>query len=119
HYEGLKALALGDDRFQNASVGFDLATMIPTFRLAVGIPGSSSALAVARRFGLPDTVISRAERFLTREEHNFETLVKRLNDERAALDLARQAADAREKEALALKLRLEEELREAKEREGR
>src|SRR4029079_4020677 len=106
HYEGLKALALGDDRFQNASVGFDLATMIPTFRLAVGVPGSSSALAVARRFGLPETVIARAERFLTREEHNFETLVKKLKDERAARALARKAPEARENASVALNLRL-------------
>ena len=119
HYEGLKALALGDERFQNASVGFDIATMVPTFRLAIGVPGSSSALAVARRFGMPQTVIERAERFLTREELNFETLVKRLNDERAALDMARQAAEAREREAAVLKERLETELAEAKEREGR
>ena len=119
HYEGLKALALGDKRFQNASVGFDLATMTPTFRLALGVPGSSSALAVARRFGLPETVLARAERFLGREEHNFETLIKRLNDERAALDLARQAALAREQDAEGARTRLEAELALVKEREGR
>ena len=89
HYEGLKALALADPRFVNASVGFDLASMTPTFQLAMGVPGSSSALAVARRFGMPSTVIERAERFLTREDHNFEDVVKRLNHERAALELAR------------------------------
>jgi DNA mismatch repair protein MutS2 len=119
HYEGLKALALADARFQNASVGFDLATMNPTFRLAMGIPGSSSALAVARRFGMPSTVIERAQRFLSREDQNFETVVKRLNDERAALELARAAADAREREADAARVRLEAELEMAKSREAR
>src|SRR4029077_736214 len=44
HYEGLKALALADTRFENASMGFDLQAMTPTFRLAQGVPGSSSAL---------------------------------------------------------------------------
>jgi DNA mismatch repair protein MutS2 len=119
HYEGLKALALADTRFVNASVGFDLATMTPTFRLAMGVPGSSSALAVARRFGMPSTVIERAERFLTREDHNFEEVVKRLNDERAALELARAAADEREREARVLQTRLEGELETAKSREKR
>jgi DNA mismatch repair protein MutS2 len=119
HYEGLKALALADTRFENASMGFDLATMTPTFRLAGGVPGSSSALAVARTFGLPATVIERAERFLSREDAHFETVVKKLNDERAALELARANADRREAEAEALRRSLAEELRAAKDREQR
>jgi len=119
HYEGLKALALADERFKNASVGFDLATMTPTFRLALGVPGSSSALAVAARFGLPSTVIERATRFLTREEHSFETLVKQLNTERAALELARRAAESREKAARETETRLLEEIAALRDREKR
>ncbi len=93
HYEGLKALALGDDRFLNASVGFDLTTMSPTFRVVTGVPGSSSALAVARRYGIPAEVIDRAGTFLSREDRDFEQMVSRLNDERRALDLARASAE--------------------------
>ena len=119
HYEGLKALALADTRFENASVGFDLATMAPTFRLAIGVPGSSSALAVARRFGMPSTVIERAERFLTREDRSFEAVVKKLHDERAALELARAAAEEREAEAARAKARLEAEIEAARSRERR
>jgi DNA mismatch repair protein MutS2 len=113
HYEGLKALALADSRFVNASVGFDLATMTPTFQLALGVPGRSSALAVARRFGMPSTVIERAERFLTREDQNFEAVVKKLHDERAALELARET------EARHARTRLEGELEAARNREKR
>jgi DNA mismatch repair protein MutS2 len=117
HYEGLKALALADDRFVNASVGFDAATISPTFRLAMGIPGSSSALSVARRFGMPQTVIERAERFLTREDRSFEAVVKKLHDERAALELARAAAEEREREAASLSARLEGEIRALRDRQ--
>ncbi len=117
HYEGLKALALADARFENASMGFDLATMSPTFRLAQGIPGSSSALAVARRFGLPSTVLERAERFLSREDVHFESVVRKLNDERAALELARRAAEDREREALETKRALEAEIEALRTRE--
>lgn len=109
HYEGLKALALGDTRFENASVGFDLATMSPTFRLIVGIPGASSALAVARRFGIPGTVIERAERFLSRETVTFDQMVEKLAAELRALSLAR--ADA-EREALSLQEKQQELARE-------
>jgi DNA mismatch repair protein MutS2 len=117
HYEGLKALALADDRFVNASVGFDMATMAPTFRLSMGVPGSSSAFAVARRFGMPSTVVERAERFLTREDRSFESVVARLNEERAALELARAAADRREQEARAASERLDAEWRDIRSRE--
>ncbi|MGD0675197.1 MAG: Smr/MutS family protein [Polyangiaceae bacterium] len=119
HYEGLKALALVDQRFRNACVGFDLATMTPTFKLVMGLPGSSSALAVARRFGLPATVIERAERFLAREDRHFEGIVKKLHDERAALELARAAAEDREREAAEMKTELEAELLLARNRERR
>jgi DNA mismatch repair protein MutS2 len=117
HYEGLKTLALVDSRFQNASVGFELATMTPTFELAMGGVGRSSALAVARRFGMPSTVIDRAERFLTREDRDFDTVVQKLNEERAALALAREAALEREREARETKLRLETTLAEAREKQ--
>jgi DNA mismatch repair protein MutS2 len=117
HYEGLKALALVDERFVNASVGVDLATMTPTFELAMGVPGSSSALAVARRYGLPATVIERAERFLTREDQSFEAVVQKLHDERAALALARAAAEQREGEARGARDRADAELENARSRE--
>ncbi|MFO0635646.1 MAG: hypothetical protein U0168_22615 [Nannocystaceae bacterium] len=59
HYERLKLLAHGDARFVNA-VGFDLATLSSTFRVHVGIPGNSSALAVAQRLGLSPQVVDAA-----------------------------------------------------------
>src|SRR5690606_28164176 len=49
HYERLKELAADGGAFENASMGFDLERMEPTFRLRIGVPGPSSALAVARR----------------------------------------------------------------------
>ncbi len=117
HYEGLKALALGDARFLNACVGFDLATMTPTFKLVLGVPGSSSALAVAKRFGMPSTVVERAERFLSREDRTLDQEVKRVHDERAALELARAAADEERREAERLRERLGQELEAARQRE--
>jgi DNA mismatch repair protein MutS2 len=117
HYEGLKALALSDDRFVNASVGFDLATMTPTFALTSGIPGRSSALAVARRFGMPSTVLERAQKFLSNEDRTFEEVVARANDERAALELARASAEERLREVEGLREALASELARARSRE--
>jgi DNA mismatch repair protein MutS2 len=110
HYEGLKVLAQGDNRFDNASVGFDLATMNPTFRLAIGVPGASSALAVARRYGIPGTVLDRAERFLSQEVLGFDKMVEALAAERRALELARADAEREADAAKARKRDLDQEL---------
>ncbi|WP_437632138.1 endonuclease MutS2 [Sorangium sp. So ce854] len=117
HYEGLKALALGDPRFENASVGFDLATMAPTFRLVIGVPGASSALAVARRFGIPAAVLERAERFLTKEAVNFEQMVEKLSAERRALELAREDAERESAAARAKRRELDGEIGRLREKE--
>ncbi|XYH96076.1 endonuclease MutS2 [Sorangium sp. So ce1128] len=117
HYEGLKALALGDQRFENASVGFDLATMSPTFRLVVGVPGASSALAVARRFGIPAAVLERAERFLTKEAVTFEQMVEKLSAERRALELAREDAEREAAGARAKRRELDGEIGRLREKE--
>jgi DNA mismatch repair protein MutS2 len=61
HYGELKALKYADARFENASVAFDEQTLSPTYRLQWGIPGRSNALAIARRLGLAEAVLNRAE----------------------------------------------------------
>lgn len=119
HYEGLKALAAADERFVNASVGLDLATMTPTFELSMGVPGRSSALAVARRFGMPETVLERAEKFLSREDRSFEDTVRKLDDERAALEMARGALENERLHVQKLKENLESELERARDRDKR
>ncbi len=117
HYEGLKALALTDDRFTNASVGFDVERMAPTFELRMGVPGASSALAVARRFGLDASVLARAEALVPERTRSFDALTRRLE---AELELVKQNAMAADAErVLAAKMRrdAEGELRALKERE--
>ncbi|MER3492937.1 MAG: endonuclease MutS2 [Mastigocladus sp. ERB_26_2] len=61
HFGELKALKYQDERFENASVEFDEATLSPTYRLLWGIPGRSNALAIARRLGLKAEVIEQAK----------------------------------------------------------
>lgn len=122
HYEGLKALALAEgtaDRFQNASVGFDPGTLEPTFRLALGVPGASSALSVARRFGIPSLVIERAETYLSGEARTFEETLQKLHQERRALELARSAAEDEAQKAKKLREDLEQELEQQRQRDRR
>ena len=101
HYERLKALGATDARFANASVGYDLARLEPTFKLHLGIPGSSGALAVARRMGVPGEVVDRATALLGGAGAKVEDLLanvgeqqRRLEEERAALIAELEAAEA-------------------------
>ncbi|WP_074457528.1 endonuclease MutS2 [Candidatus Synechococcus spongiarum] len=64
HCSALKALKYEDDRFENASVAFDEATMAPTYQLQWGIPGRSNALAIAQRLGLEPAVLNQARALL-------------------------------------------------------
>ncbi|MGD8861889.1 MAG: Smr/MutS family protein [Myxococcales bacterium] len=101
HYEALKALSLGDPRLRSASVGFDVERMDPSFRLALDVPGASSALSVARRFGIPEAVIARAQEILPEQAQAFDRLVR---------ELAERVEAARQRE-----LELQQEARRAEE----
>ena len=95
HYERLKELATQNERFANASVGFDFEQMAPTFRLHLGVPGPSSALAVASRHGLPSAVIARAKALLPTQALDRETALRELSRERAELGSRTQRRRAR------------------------
>jgi DNA mismatch repair protein MutS2 len=86
HYEQLKALASTHPRLRNASVGFDVARLMPTFELITDVPGASSALSVASRFGIDESIVARAREVLPEQARNFESLVAELGAARAALD---------------------------------
>ncbi len=94
HYERLKILAAGEPRFANASVGFDLDRMLPTFELHLGVPGSSGALALARRLAVDPDLVARAESLLGDRRISVEELLAQLAQERDRLAEERRAAAA-------------------------
>jgi len=119
HYERLKELATQNTNFDNASVGFDFSQMAPTFRLHLGVPGPSSALAVALRHGLPEPVIARAKALLPTQALDREAALRRLSHEQGELDALRNAAELDRQEARALREALEAERRAFREQAAR
>jgi DNA mismatch repair protein MutS2 len=91
HYAGLKMYAANDDAVLNASVEFDEKTLRPTYRLLVGLAGSSSGLEIARRFGIPTPIIDNAlvqVKESSREASEYLRRIKREAEEATALRLA-------------------------------
>lgn len=109
HYELLKTLGLRDPRFVNASVGFDLGAMLPTFTVTMGIPGASSALAVARRFGIAAAIVDRAQALLPEHAGTREDVLRRLQDEERAARVARAAVEEEARAIARLRSELESE----------
>jgi DNA mismatch repair protein MutS2 len=86
HYSELKAFAHEQPGVVNASVEFDIETLSPTYRLSIGLPGRSNALAIANRLGLDERIIERAREFLGSAGVRMENLLEGLQSERKALE---------------------------------
>lgn len=79
HFEGLKTYALSHEEVTNASMMFDEEKLLPTYRLKMGLPGESYGLIVAKRFGLPEEVLSEAkENIDSQEDLSVTNTIKRL-----------------------------------------
>jgi DNA mismatch repair protein MutS2 len=92
HFNLLKEMAAVDPRFANASVEFDPETLAPTYRLRLGVAGTSSAMAVAARMGLRRDVLERANALLEREDRRLDRMLSELAASRVALDRERSEA---------------------------
>ncbi|MBC7106546.1 MAG: Smr/MutS family protein, partial [Firmicutes bacterium] len=108
HYAQLKEFAASHPGVENASVEFDPETLRPTYRLVVGRPGQSSALAVAAGLGMPPTVVARARELLSPDERRLQALLERAEAASRAAVRDREEAARLRAEALELKKKYEE-----------
>ncbi len=110
HYPELKSYAIDTVGVENASCEFDVATLKPTYRLIIGMPGRSNAFAISRRLGLPSDVIENARSQVSDEDMRFERVI-------AALQKARSSAEKEQMKARKLRAELEASRRKAEQRE--
>lgn len=103
HHGELKAFAHATAGVENASMEFNLENLQPNYRLRVGIPGSSYAFEIARRYGLPAEIILHAKEFVGKEKDRLETLILNLEKQIQHLE--------EEKRQLSIKLSEAEGLR--------
>jgi DNA mismatch repair protein MutS2 len=94
HHDRLKAYASTTPGIVNAAMEFDEVNLRPTYRLLVGVPGTSSGIEIARRLGLPSQVVDRARATLSPESREARDLIAYLHRSRDEInDLQRQARE--------------------------
>ena len=121
HYRSLKTLAQTTPGFANASVEFDITTLSPTYRLFMGVPGGSSAIEIAGRLGMEQTILDDARQKLKAEDRTFEQMLGDLHakQRQLAIDLARAEEARAEAENAAAQARAQLARLDATEREER
>jgi len=108
HYSELKMYALGTDGVENACCEFDVATLRPTYRLLIGIPGKSNAFAISKKLGLPDYIIDDAKSRLESEDETFEDIISHLEESRLTIEKEQAEIQSYKQEVSRLKARLEQ-----------
>ena len=103
HYSELKVYALSTPGVENASCEFDVATLRPTYRLLIGIPGKSNAFAISRKLGLAEDIIAEAGGYIDTNQEAFEDVIADLDKKRGEMEQAERAVKRLHEEATALK----------------
>ncbi len=107
HYSELKTYALSTEGVENASCEFDLASLRPTYKLMIGVPGKSNAFAISKKLGLPEHIIISAKEQLDSDAIDMETLISDLEKSKLAIEADQKAIEDYKKEIEDLKKSLE------------
>lgn len=94
HYTSLKEFAYAQDGIENASMEFDMTTLQPLYKISLGIPGSSNAIAISRRLGLSEEILQGAVANLSEGAQKFENIIRTAEQSRIEADEAKKQAEA-------------------------
>lgn len=92
HHDRLKSYASTTPGIVNAAMEFDEVNLRPTYRLLVGVPGTSSGIEIARRLGLPSRVVEHAQASLTPESREARDLIAYLHRSRDEMEEVKSQA---------------------------
>ena len=117
HHRGVADFATGHDGTENASMELSPDTMLPTYHLAMGLPGRSYAIAVADQLGLPESVLERARDLVGVDHATTDELLQQIQSDRKRLaELMSEAETARD-DAATMRRIVEVELAELRQRQ--
>ena len=110
HHREVSSFVQEQPGMMNASVELDPQTLAPTYRLTMGLPGRSYAIAIASRLGLAREIIDNAQSLRPAAHRNAESLLKELQEERHLAEEARKQAEEALVQANTRSIDLEEQL---------
>ncbi len=108
HYSDLKAFAYNNKNIVNASVEFDSDRLAPTYKLSIGVPGSSNAILISRRLGLDEEILHHAESLINNNTTESGSLIKKIDEENQNVVKLRQNYEKKLKELEYEKKKFEE-----------
>lgn len=116
HFEALKLLSTEDERFRNGAVEYDEQAGGPTYRLRYDMPGSSSAIQIAEKLGLPAPLIQRATALIGEQHKRLEDAIARLEKEVVSARAAKKTAEEEARRLKSLNQQVAQKERSLKER---
>ncbi len=114
HYAELKAFALQTNGVENGSCEFDVATLRPTYKLLIGVPGRSNAFAISLRLGMNADLVEKAQQLVSAESRQFEDVVSALEKQQQGLDKKIKEVELAEIKARKAQRKAEQELEEVR-----
>jgi DNA mismatch repair protein MutS2 len=102
HYYNLKLFAGQHTGIRNAAMRFDEKNLVPLYQLDIGKPGSSFALEIAQKTGLPETTLEQAQQLVGKELMGFESMIRNLEKEKNELTEKVTILEKQERELKAL-----------------
>ena len=118
HYGSLKHFAYNTAGVDNASVEFDIATLQPTYKLLMGLPGKSNAFEISKRLGLDISIVDRAKGFMDSDEIEVGNLIQDLEQSRKKIEQDREETLKQKQEAEEYKERIKEKYEKLRGREN-
>lgn len=94
HYAELKVYALETPGVVNASCEFDVESLMPTYKLSVGVPGKSNAFLISAKLGIPEDVIDAARTHMSNDDKRLDSVLAQLDDMKLRLKKAEDEAEA-------------------------
>ena len=94
HLQDVKMFAYEREGTTSGSMDFDMATLQPTFRFRMGLPGQSNAIRIANRLGLPGNVIEKAKALVAERGESPEDLLTKIGEELRTAEAKRKEAEA-------------------------